>query len=87
MSEHTHDDVEGMLTPRPLVKQVVVELPEGFSWTRPVPLTSRKLSGPLVKANATAIGLPSTGSKEEKLQIVEGRLGKRGYDSPNVQVL
>ncbi len=47
------------------VEQVVAELPEDFSWTKPLPLTSRKLTGPLVKA---AIGLPNTGSKEETLQ-------------------
>ncbi len=44
------------------------------------------MTGPLVKAIATAIGLPTTGSKEETLQMVEGRLQEKGYDSPNVQV-
>ncbi len=33
-----------------------------------------------------AIGLPTTGSKEETLLMVEGRLQEKGYDSPNVQV-
>ncbi len=67
-------------------EQVVVELPEDFAWTRPLSLTSRKLTGPLVKAIATAIGLPYTGSKEETLQMVECKLEEKGYDSPNVQV-
>ena len=40
----------------------------------------------LVKAIATAIGLPYTGSKEETLQMVECKLEEKGYDSPNVQV-
>ncbi len=83
MSEHD-DAEEGMLTAA--VEQVVVELPEDFSWPRPLSLTSRKMTGPLVKAIATAMGLPNTGSKEETLQMVEGRLQEKGYDSPNVQV-
>ncbi len=83
MSEH-EDAGEGMLTAA--VEQVVVELPEDFSWTRPLSLTSRKMTGALVKAIATAIGLPTTGSMEETLQMVEGRLQEKGYDSRNVQV-
>ncbi len=73
-----------MLTPA--VEQVVVELPEDFSWARPLSLTSRKMTGPLVKAIATAVGLPDTGSKDETLVMVEGRLQEKGYDSRNVQV-
>ena len=61
---------EGMLTPA--VEQVVVELPEDFSWARPLSLTSRKMTGPLVKAIATAVGLPDTGSKEETQTPREG---------------
>ena len=68
------------------VEQVVVELPDDFSMTRPVPLNSRKMTTTLVKAVATALELPGTGSKEETLQMIEGKLGDEGFDSPNVQV-
>ncbi len=46
------------------IEEVVVatELPTGFSLTRPVPLSSRKLTVPVIKAIATAMGLPDTGS-------------------------
>ena len=68
------------------VEQVLVELPEDFSLTRPVPLNSRKLTAPLVKAIATALGLPDSGFEEETLQMIEGKLGDEGFDFPNVIV-
>ena len=68
------------------VAEMEVDLTSDFSWTRPVPLTSRKLTGPLVRAMALALGLPSTGSKEETLQMIEAELSQKGFNSPDVQV-
>ena len=79
MSEPT---TEGVLTTA--VEKVLLELPEDFSLTRHVPLNLMKMTTFLVKAIATALGLPNTGSKEETLQMIEGKLGNEGFDSPNV---
>ena len=70
------------------IEEVVVatELPTGFSLTRPVPLSSRKLTVPVIKAIATAMGLPDTGSKEETLLMIEGRLVEEERGTPDVQV-
>ncbi len=65
---------------------VDTELPFGFSLTRPVPLSSRKLTAPVLKAIAAAMGLPDTGSKEETLLMIEGKLVEHGRGAPDVQV-
>ncbi len=72
----------------PTIEEVVVatELPTGFSLTRPVPLSSRKLTVPMIKAIATAMGLPDTGSKEETILMIEGKLVDEGRGTPDVQV-
>ncbi len=70
------------------IEEVVVatELPTGFSLTRPVPLSSRKLTVPVIKAIATAMGLPDTGSKEETLLMIEGKLVDEERGTRDVQV-
>ncbi len=70
------------------IEEVVVatELPTGFSLTRPVPLNSRKLTVPVIKAIAVAMGLPDTGSKEETILMIEGKLVDEGRGTPDVQV-
>ncbi len=70
------------------IEEIVVdtELPSGFSLTRPVPLSSRKLTVPVIKAIAIAMGLPDTGSKEETLLMIEGKLVEEERCTPDVQL-
>ena len=67
------------------VTEVTVDLPMESLRTRPVPLSSERLTAPVLKAIATMVGLPWTGSKEETLQMIEGPLGE-GHEAPNVYV-
>ena len=68
------------------VTEVIVDLPTESLLTRPVPLSSKRLTAPVLKAIVTMLGLPATGSKEETLQMIEGKLGDEGHEAPNVQV-
>ena len=45
-----------------------------------MPLSSRKLTIPVIK------GLPDTGSKEETILMIEGKLVDEGRGTPDVQV-
>ena len=66
--------------------ELAVDLPQGFSLDRPVSLSSRRLTAPVMRTIAMALDLPATGSKEETLQIVEGNLADQGHEALNVQV-
>ena len=63
-----------------------VDLALDFHVEWPVPLNSWKLTIPVVKAMAQALGLPSTGTKKEIMLITEGKLAGDGREPQNVKV-
>ena len=63
-----------------------IELAPDFSLERSVPLNSWKLTIAIVKAIAQALNLPDTGTKEETLLMIEGKLTEDGHEAQNVQV-
>ena len=65
---------------------LVVDLSPDFSLERPVPLTSRKLNISVIKAIVRTLQLPSTGTKEETVLIIEGKLAEDGHEPQNVQI-
>jgi hypothetical protein len=66
---------------------VSVELSPDFALECAVPLNSRKLTISIVKAIAQALSLPGTGSKEETLLMIEGKLAEDGCEPQNVQIM
>ena len=65
---------------------VTVTLSLDFSLKRPVLLNSQKLTISVLKAIAQALNLPSTGTKEETVLMIEGKLSEDGQKPQNVQV-
>ena len=52
-----------------------------------LPLNSRKLMAPYVRAIAESMGLPTKASADEVLQLIEGKLAEEGREPRNVQVI
>ena len=65
---------------------VTVDLAPDFCLEHPVPLNLRKLTISVVKAIAQALSLPSTGTKEETVLMIEGKLTEGGREPQNFQV-
>ena len=65
----------------------VPSLPPGFPVGRPLPLNSRRLTSSLLKCIASSMHLPTAGSREDLLVILEGELDSQGHESQNVQVV
>ena len=65
---------------------LAVDPAPNFRLEWPVPLNSRKLMIPVVKAIVQALGVPSTGTKKEIVLIIEGKLARDGREPQNVQV-
>ena len=61
---------------------LAVNLAPDFHLERLVLLNSWKLTIPVVKAIAQALGLPSTGTKKEIVLIIEGKLAGDGREPP-----
>ena len=57
---------------------LAVNLTPDFHLERPVPLNSRKLTIPVVKAIEQALDLPSMRTKKEIVLIIEGKLAGDG---------
>ena len=65
---------------------LAVDPAPNFRLEWPVPLNSRKLMIPVVKAIVQALGVPSTGTKKEIVLIIEGKLARDGREPQNVRV-
>ena len=60
--------------------------PELEAMVRPHPLNSRRLTREVYQAIARQMDLPTTGTRDETLEMIEGRLEEEGYEPRNVQV-
>ena len=68
------------------VAVVTVALSPDFSLECPVLLNSRKLTISVLKAITRALYLPSKGTKEETVLMIEGNFAEYGQEPQNVQV-
>ena len=65
---------------------IVTALPPDFCLDRPVPLNAKKLTAIIIRAIATALELPDSGTREETLMMIEGKLTEQNHEPQNVQV-